>query len=230
MVALLFDGIIAAPKLLDLVPVLDFLTIPVNFMVGMLVSVWAWLSFYVWFKFHGITFLGVKRIMAFPLAMVIKVVPFLGLIPAWTAAVLVLFSTTRAEELLEKAGPLGTIASKALAAKTQGGLSLANTQKSEQERVDKQEKKDGNKGNTQNRLDLRSTSATAATGGNTTEGETEERPKRADSSAMPAESAYNTGTGTVAGDVPPKPQPKQNTGDIGAQPIFRQTQSESVKR
>lgn len=160
--------------------------------------------------------------MAFPLAMVVKIVPFLGLLPAWTAAVLVLFSTTRAEELLEKAGPIGTIASKALAAKTQGGLSLAHTQKSERERVDETVKKEGGTAGAQNRLNL---SGASATGRGDQTGGPQERLRQARSSEMPMESANKAGTGTLAGETQPKPQPRRSPGDIGAQPIFRQAPS-----
>ena len=99
-VALLFDGIIAAPKLLDFIPVLDFLTVPLNFMVGILASVWAWLTFYVWFKLHGISFVSPKKILAFPAAFLIKIFPFLGVLPAWTGAVVLIFLITRGEEAL----------------------------------------------------------------------------------------------------------------------------------
>src|SRR3989344_3527031 len=99
-VALLFDAIIAAPKLLDFIPVLDFLTVPMNLMVGVLASVWAWLTFYVWFKLHGISFVSPKKILAFPAAFLIKIFPFLGVLPAWTGAVVLIFLITRGEEAL----------------------------------------------------------------------------------------------------------------------------------
>ncbi len=101
-VSLLFDGIIAAPKLLDLIPALDILTAPANIMVSILVGIWAWLTFYVWFKLHGVTFSSPKRMFSLPAAFILKLIPFLGMLPEWTGAVTLLFITTRGEEELAK--------------------------------------------------------------------------------------------------------------------------------
>ncbi len=102
-VALLFDGIIAAPKLLDLIPYLDVLTVPANFMVGTLTSLFAYLTFWFWFHKHGIRFIkSPKRLLTFPVAFFIKLIPFLGALPTWTGAVVFIFLNVRAEDLLVK--------------------------------------------------------------------------------------------------------------------------------
>lgn len=139
-VALLFDGILFAAQWLNGIVFIGTLA---QLLVTALVSTWAWLTFYLWFKLHGVNFLGPKRIAVFPLAAIIKEIPVVGALPAWSAAVLFLFSTTRAEELLEKAGPLGALAAKKLAAKTQGVGGLVRSQKSEAEKAPKQNEKGG---------------------------------------------------------------------------------------
>lgn len=131
-VALFFDFCIAGVELLEFIPVIGNITVLIW---SGLVSVFAWLTFYLWFKVHGVSFVGPKRILAFPIAFLAKLVPFVGIVPTWSAAVIFLFGTTRAEELLEKAGPLGTLASKVMAKGTQGTLSLARSQKSEVEKA-----------------------------------------------------------------------------------------------
>ncbi len=126
-VALLFDGIIAAPKLLDLIPFLDVLTIPANFMVGTLTSLFAYLTFWFWFHKHGIRFIkSPKRLLTFPVAFFIKLVPFLGTLPAWTGAVVFIFLNVRAEDLLTKTEMGAKVVGKA--AKVAGKLG-ANKQK-----------------------------------------------------------------------------------------------------
>lgn len=102
-VALLFDAITAAPKLLDLIPFLDALTIPANLIVGALVSLFAYLTFWFWFQRHGVKFIkSPKRLLTFPVAFFIKLIPFIGALPAWTAAVVFIFLNVRAEDLLTK--------------------------------------------------------------------------------------------------------------------------------
>lgn len=134
--ALLFDGLQFGTDLFHALPLIGTVAQSV---VDILISVWAWLTFYVWFKIHGVSFMNAKRFAVLNGGALIEMIPIVNSLPAWTLAVFLLIATTRAEELLEKAGPLGTIASKALAAKTQGSLSVARSQKSEAEKTKKAE-------------------------------------------------------------------------------------------
>src|SRR3989344_7626245 len=99
-VALLFDGGIAAAKFLDMIPAIGNAA---SLIASALVSVFAYLTFWFWFQRHGVTFIkSPKRLLTFPVAFFIKLVPFLGALPAWTAAVVFIFLNVRAEDLLTK--------------------------------------------------------------------------------------------------------------------------------
>ena len=60
--------------------------------MGWVVGIFAGLTFYVWFKIHGISFMKPKRLLAFGGASIIEIIPIplLASLPAWTAAVLYL--------------------------------------------------------------------------------------------------------------------------------------------
>ena len=60
--------------------------------MGWLVGIFAALTFYLWFKMHGISFMKTKRLLTFGGASFIEIVPipFLSALPAWTAAVVYL--------------------------------------------------------------------------------------------------------------------------------------------
>ncbi len=131
-VALGYDGAQIATDYIHMIPVAGTL---MQTIIDTLITVWAWLTFFVWFKLQGISFINPKRALALNGGGLLEIIPILNSLPAWTLAVILIIGSTRTEELLEKAGPLGTLASKALAAKTQGGLSVARSQKSEAEKV-----------------------------------------------------------------------------------------------
>ena len=103
-VALLFDGVDFLVEFLEvlnlLIPGSGALAVIV---VSALISVWAWLTFYLWFKLHGVSFVSPKRALTMPIAFIIKIIPVIGALPAWTLAVFLLFMTIRGEELLLKA-------------------------------------------------------------------------------------------------------------------------------
>jgi hypothetical protein len=55
--------------------------------MGWLVGIFAALTFWLWFRMHGISFMQPKRLMAFGGASLIEVIPILSALPAWTFAV-----------------------------------------------------------------------------------------------------------------------------------------------
>jgi|SRR3989344_5618062 len=55
--------------------------------MGWLVGIFAGLTFYLWFKLHGVSFMKPKRLATFGGTALIEVIPFLSVIPAWTFAV-----------------------------------------------------------------------------------------------------------------------------------------------
>ncbi|MDP3763904.1 MAG: hypothetical protein Q8Q92_04705 [bacterium] len=58
-------------------------------LMGWLVGIFAGLTFYLWFKIHGLSFMKPKRLLTFGTASFIEMFPLLPLsaLPAWTAAV-----------------------------------------------------------------------------------------------------------------------------------------------
>ncbi|MDP2642028.1 MAG: hypothetical protein Q8P21_01925 [bacterium] len=60
--------------------------------MGWLVGIFAGLTFYVWFKLRGLSFMKPKRFITFGTASVIEMFPFLPLsaLPAWTGAIVIL--------------------------------------------------------------------------------------------------------------------------------------------
>lgn len=67
---------------------------------GIPLTIWAWLTFYLWFKLHGVSFMQPKRFAIMGLAGLADTI--MSALPAWIAAVVLLVLSTRAEELLEK--------------------------------------------------------------------------------------------------------------------------------
>ena len=69
-----------------------------------LVSIFALMTFYVWFKRHGISFATPKRATTFVSATAIESVPiistFLSWLPAWTAAVTIIALDTKVKKVL----------------------------------------------------------------------------------------------------------------------------------
>lgn len=55
-----------------------------------LVSIFAFLTFYVWFKMRGLKFATAKRTGTMAGAFIVEIVPFLAMLPAWTSAIVIL--------------------------------------------------------------------------------------------------------------------------------------------
>lgn len=75
-------------------------------LLGWVVGIFAGLTFYLWFKIHGISFMTPKRFMAFGGASLIEMFPFLPLsaIPAWTFAVSYLALSKKIQEVIPGTG------------------------------------------------------------------------------------------------------------------------------
>ena len=70
------------------------------FLLGLPLTIWAWLTFYVWFKLHGVSFMQPKRFAIMSICGFADAI--MNILPAWIAAVGLLILSTRAEELLAK--------------------------------------------------------------------------------------------------------------------------------
>lgn len=87
--ALFYDG---TQFLLNFIPVIG------NMLSSLLIGLWAWLSFYIWFKIKGVSFSKPTRSITLFGAGITEMVPILNALPAWTLAVLILIATTKAED------------------------------------------------------------------------------------------------------------------------------------
>lgn len=90
--ALCFDG---GQMVVGWIPVLG------NIIAGV-VDLFAFMTFFVWFKMHGIQMMTPKRLSSMLGAGVIEMIPFLNILPAWTLAVVYLIGTTKIQELASK--------------------------------------------------------------------------------------------------------------------------------
>ncbi|MSR87807.1 MAG: hypothetical protein EXS69_01405 [Candidatus Zambryskibacteria bacterium] len=72
-----------------------------------LAGLFAGLTFYVWFKLYGLSFMKPKRLATFSGTIVAEMIPLLAALPAWTAAVTYLALDAKAKEVIP-----GSVASK----------------------------------------------------------------------------------------------------------------------
>lgn len=93
------------------------------YLLGVPLTIWAWLTFYLWFKLHGVSFMQPKRFAIMGISGLADTI--MSVLPAWTVAVLLLIATTRAEELLEKVPGGKKLAKVAQAAGGKPGATIA---------------------------------------------------------------------------------------------------------
>lgn len=78
---------------------------PINWAI----NIGVWVLYFFWFNSHGISFTAKpKRIVSFGLGTILKLIPIVNMLPAWTTAIVVIIGTTKADTL--KALPGGTVA------------------------------------------------------------------------------------------------------------------------
>ncbi|MEK7390641.1 MAG: hypothetical protein AAB635_00710 [Patescibacteria group bacterium] len=99
-VAIFYDLIQALFDLLHLIPVIGNVIATV---ITALLSVVAWLTFYVWFKMHGVHFNSAKRAITMGAGFLIELMPILNILPAWTLAVVLIFLTARMPKIVQVA-------------------------------------------------------------------------------------------------------------------------------
>lgn len=91
-VALLFDVIQA---LINLLPFAGQI-------LSFFVSIFAFLTFYVWFKIHGTSFSKPTRALKFLGGFSIELIPVLNMLPAWTLAVVLIIGETKVKKIVGK--------------------------------------------------------------------------------------------------------------------------------
>jgi hypothetical protein len=72
--------------------------------LGWLVGFFAFLTFFMWFMSHGISFMKPKRFLVFSGTTLAEIIPFLSIIPAWTAAVSYLALSSKLQEVIPGSG------------------------------------------------------------------------------------------------------------------------------
>lgn len=70
--------------------------------MGWLAGFFAGLTFYLWFRIHGISFMKPKRLATFGGTALIEFIPFLSVIPAWTFAVAYLALDSKIKKIIPK--------------------------------------------------------------------------------------------------------------------------------
>lgn len=70
--------------------------------LGWLVGIFAGLTFYLWFKSRGLSFMKPKRFLTFGIASIIEMFPIipLSVLPAWTLAIVILALDSKIKKIL----------------------------------------------------------------------------------------------------------------------------------
>ena len=85
--------------------VIEFSLFGFGFTVNWIITIWAWLTFYTWFKIYGVSFLNPRRGAVLNTSFLLEIFPFLAVIPSWTLAVLLLVLSVRAEDFVKQVAP-----------------------------------------------------------------------------------------------------------------------------
>ncbi len=80
-----------------------------------LVTIWATMTFGLWFTLKGASIISGKRAASLGIGTLIEAIPLLNALPGWTVSTLIGLSVTRAEDILAHSGsPLAGVAKKGL--------------------------------------------------------------------------------------------------------------------
>jgi len=78
-------------------------------LMGWLAGIFAGLTFYIWFRSKGISFMKPKRLMTFGGTALIEAIPLLSSIPAWTFAVSYLTISSKIKKVVPIANAVSQI-------------------------------------------------------------------------------------------------------------------------
>lgn len=93
---------------------IEFSMFGFGFTVNWIISVWAWLTFYTWFKIYGVSFLNPRRGAVLNVGFLLEIFPWLAVIPSWTLTVLLLVLSVRAEDFVKQVAPAITAVAKTI--------------------------------------------------------------------------------------------------------------------
>lgn len=71
----------------------------IGWIISWVIFIFAFMTFYVWFKIYGRNFMTPKRAVAMGAGVIIEMIPILNSLPGWTIAVLFLIGIEKAEKL-----------------------------------------------------------------------------------------------------------------------------------
>lgn len=73
----------------------DVVTLGFGFLFNWVISLWAWLSFYLWFRIKGVNFMSWKNALKLNGGGLVEIapLPLIGSLPVWTATVLFIILT-----------------------------------------------------------------------------------------------------------------------------------------
>lgn len=96
-VAVIFDLLQFFLNLLHFIPAIGN---AVAFVTTSILTIIAWLTFYIWFKTKGVTFNTSKRMLSLGGGFLIELIPILNALPAWTLSVVIIIGSTRIPAIL----------------------------------------------------------------------------------------------------------------------------------
>ncbi|MBI4135954.1 MAG: hypothetical protein HY481_00150 [Candidatus Vogelbacteria bacterium] len=74
--------------------------IGIGFIGSWLMTLWAGMTFGLWFTLKGASIMSGKRAASFGIGAIIEAIPLLNTLPGWTVSVIISLSVTRAEDIL----------------------------------------------------------------------------------------------------------------------------------
>lgn len=102
--ALFFDTIQFGADLINFIPFVGFIF---AWVISSGVSIFAWLTFFLWFRLAGTKF-DSKIVATTVGAFFIELIPLLNALPAWTLSIVTIFLFFQSKEILNKAVPEAT--------------------------------------------------------------------------------------------------------------------------
>lgn len=79
---------------------------------AMIVSGFAFMTFFLWFYLNGISMITPKRLLAMIGGGIIEMIPYINILPGWTLTVVFLIGTTKVTEFAQKHSRVASMALK----------------------------------------------------------------------------------------------------------------------
>lgn len=76
-----------------------------GWLINPLIDIWAFMSFYTWFKFKEVSFMKPSKALTMGGSFFIEMFPFLNDLPTWTLGVIIMLAQIYAEDIVASASP-----------------------------------------------------------------------------------------------------------------------------